>query len=83
MRKNFSNPLIFILLASLALNFFLILKNKKITLSKASSSEQTKAVKIIDGDTFDIENGTRVRLIEINAPEFPKGCLADDSRQRL
>jgi micrococcal nuclease len=31
---------------------------------------QTKVIRVIDGDTFETENGEKVRLIGINAPEI-------------
>jgi endonuclease YncB( thermonuclease family) len=39
--------------------------------------------RIIDGDTFDIGNGDRIRLYGINAPEYPKGCMGKDAKERL
>lgn len=39
-------------------------------------------VKVWDGDTFDLKNGTRVRLLDVDSPE--KGfCGYDESKQRL
>lgn len=40
-------------------------------------------VRVIDGDTFDIENGTRIRLAGAQTPEYPEGCLAQDAKERL
>jgi len=44
---------------------------------------KAKVTKIIDGDTFDIEGGERIRLYEIDAPESPEGCLGVDAQIRL
>lgn len=38
---------------------------------------------VIDGDTFVTENGEKVRLYGVNAPENSNGCLADESKKRL
>ena len=44
---------------------------------------QNKIIRVIDGDTFDLENGERIRLALINAPEYPKDCMGVDARERL
>lgn len=38
---------------------------------------------VIDGDTFDIGSDERIRLYEVNAPEYPKGCMGVDAKTRL
>jgi len=38
---------------------------------------------VVDGDTFDIKSGERVRMYGINAPEYPEGCLSRESKNRL
>ena len=43
---------------------------------------QSKIIRVIDGDTFDLENGDRIRLALINAPEYPKDCMGVDARER-
>jgi micrococcal nuclease len=35
-----------------------------------SQGQKTKVVRIIDGDTFEIEKGEKVRMVGINAPEI-------------
>ena len=35
-----------------------------------SFGQDTKVIRIIDGDTFEIENGDKVRMIGIDAPEL-------------
>ncbi len=42
-----------------------------------------KVTKVVDGDTFDIDGGDRIRLYDIDAPEYPKGCLGTDAKTRL
>ena len=37
---------------------------------KKTEFEQVKVIKVIDGDTFIISDGRRVRLIGVNTPEF-------------
>lgn len=39
--------------------------------------------RVIDGDTFEISSGAKVRLAGIDAPEYPNGCLSLESRNRL
>ncbi len=39
--------------------------------------------RVIDGDTFDLSSGKRIRLLGINAPEYPKGCLSQQAKDRL
>lgn len=43
-----------------------------------------KVTEVIDGDTFkiDFENGKRVRLLGINAPELGR-CLANEAKDKL
>ncbi len=64
---------------SLNLNFYYQLNKNKFT---KNNFFQAKVIKVIDGDTFDI-NGERVRLYEIDAPEYPQGCLGIDAKNRL
>jgi len=42
-----------------------------------------KVTKVIDGDTFDLENEERIRIYGIDAPEYPKGCMSEDAKNRL
>ncbi len=64
-----------IALISLIFNARFILQNQK---------NQFKVIEVIDGDTFkiDFENGKRVRLLGIDAPELGR-CLAADAREKL
>lgn len=43
----------------------------------------SKVERVIDGDTFDTDTDERIRLYEIDAPEYPIGCLATDAKDRL
>lgn len=38
--------------------------------------------KVIDGDTFDLKNGTRVRLLDVESPEIGL-CGSQEAKQRL
>ncbi|PIX68851.1 hypothetical protein COZ40_01060 [Candidatus Roizmanbacteria bacterium CG_4_10_14_3_um_filter_39_13] len=91
-RKNVSF-LSIVLASSVLLNIFF---GYKIFYSQRKQTEQNTVEtprrnvstnhivqRIIDGDTFDIENGERVRLYGINAPEYPKGCMSGDAKNRL
>jgi micrococcal nuclease len=42
-----------------------------------------RVVRVIDGDTFDLEGETRVRLAGAEAPEYPEGCLSLKAKERL
>src|SRR3989339_468074 len=72
-----------ILLISLGLNFYSLFKILKTKAIKNNFFETTKVNRVIDGDTFDIENGVRIRLYEVNAPEYPKDCLGVDAKTRM
>lgn len=77
--------IIFLLfLFSIGLNFYFLIKNYLLrkSLNSEKSITKIKVVKVIDGDTFEDEND-RYRLYEIDAPEFPKGCLGENAKNRL
>jgi len=40
-------------------------------------------VRVVDGDTFDLEEGVRIRLAGAEAPEYPEGCLSSKAKERL
>ncbi|MBI5619877.1 thermonuclease family protein [Candidatus Gottesmanbacteria bacterium] len=72
-----------VLIVSLALNVVLgvpLLQKSKISLP---SETATTVTNIVDGDTFDTKDGTRVRLLGLDAPEYPQGCLSKRARERL
>jgi endonuclease YncB( thermonuclease family) len=74
----------FLFFASFALNIFFILKNySSFFLKENKNLIESKVIKVIDGDTIDLENSERVRFYEINAPEYPKGCLGDEAKERV
>lgn len=73
----------FILFASLALNVYLLLPIKNIPPPTSQNKPVSTASRIIDGDTFDTSAGERIRLYEINAPEYPAGCMGEDAKERL
>lgn len=79
--KDFKIVLLLILLIpSLLLNvYFLNLNNKK---NKPDSAIK-QVTRVIDGDTFDVEGDIRIRLAGADAPEYPKGCLSEQSKTRL
>lgn len=47
------------------------------------SSEITTVTNIVDGDTVDTKSGIRVRLLGLNSPEYPEGCLSKRAKERL
>jgi len=54
------------------------------SLFKADDSLDSGVVaRVIDGDTFDLDNKQRIRLAGANAPEYPKGCLSLEAKNRL
>ena len=74
--------LLFTLLASLLLNLFWAVPR---IIDQFSSHDTTSATvtNIVDGDTFDAKDGTRVRLLGLDAPEYPKACLSKRAKDRL
>jgi len=76
--------IILVLFLSIALNLYFIFKNffKKSSFDK-NNLKTAKVNRIIDGDTLDTEDNERVRLYEINAPEYPKDCLGVDAKARM
>ncbi|MEK7577363.1 MAG: thermonuclease family protein [Patescibacteria group bacterium] len=51
--------------------------------SFAKSTQKMTVANIVDGDTFDTNDGTRVRLLGLDAPEYPKACLSKRAKDRL
>lgn len=74
-----------VFLISFSLNLFLVLKDKVNLPEKQTATilPLVKVARVIDGDTLDLEIGERIRLVEVNAPEYPKGCLSDVAKERL
>jgi len=82
--------LLLILLISLI--FVVILQNNAVSntvktrlnfLSILSVNSSVNVSRIIDGDTFDIEDGRRIRLASIDAPEYQEQCFSFQSREQL
>lgn len=76
--------MIFIL--SLLVNVFLVLKDLGFLGDLGNFGEKDlkrQVVRVMDGDTFDTNQDERVRLAGAEAPEYPKGCLSNESRLRL
>jgi len=68
---------------SIVLNVYFFKTKSPSPLSSDKNLQNLKVTRVIDGDTFDAENGERYRLYEIDAPEYPKGCLGEDAKTRL
>jgi len=64
--------LIFVLLTSLSLNL----------LQTYLRTENYRVIRVVDGDSFDLKDGRRIRLLSLDAPEKNR-CLYLESRERL
>jgi len=62
-------PLIAVLLLSLLFNAYFVLTGV--------------VSRVVDGDTFDLEDNRRIRLAGADAPEYPKECLSLEAKNRL
>ncbi len=72
------------LLVSLFLNVVLLGKRWWSEIPRGGDEKEVAVVtKVIDGDTFNMDNGERVRLLGVDAPEYPKGCLSKKAKLRL
>lgn len=71
------------LVASLALNVILGVPFLRKPPTSAPSETTTTVTGVVDGDTVDTKDGTRVRLLGIDAPEYPEGCLSKRAKERL
>ena len=60
------------LILSLSVNIFFLYQNM----------ERNKVVKVVDGDSFSLADGRRIRLLGIDAPERER-CMAEEARKRL
>lgn len=82
LRNKLASILFYIIfLLSIFSNFYFFFKLNPTFSNKNLIKD--KVIKIIDGDTIDIESGERIRFYETNAPEYPKDCLGIDSKARL
>jgi micrococcal nuclease len=64
--------LLLLLVAALALGAFVLL-------TRDSSSKGSVVERVIDGDTIELVDGTRVRLVQIDTPEKGSECYGDES----
>ena len=74
-KQKFHIPFIIISLIaaiSLAVNFFLVKERKN----------YNQVTEVVDGDTFQLKSGKRVRLMGIDAPEFDR-CGGSQAKDRL
>ena len=63
---------VLVLIASLSVN--LIQLNQR--------TENNRVVRVVDGDSFDLKDGRRIRLLSIDAPERDR-CLYSEAREKL
>ena len=77
-----THALLLTLFASFLLNLFWGVPR---IVDQFSSKGTTSATisSIVDGDTIDTNDGQRVRLLGIDAPEYPKACLSKRAKDRL
>lgn len=73
----------FVLLASLALNVVLGVPFLRKSQTAIPTETTTTVTNVVDGDTFDTKDGTRVRLLGLDAPEYPEGCLSKRAKERI
>lgn len=71
------------LILSVALNVILGVPFLRKPQSTVSTTAITTVTNIVDGDTFDTKDGTRVRLLGLDAPEYPEGCLSKRAKERV
>lgn len=69
--------------ASLLLNAYFIYKDNVLFKTQKNNLISASVNRVIDGDTIDTSDGERLRLYEINAPEYPKDCLGVDAKSRM
>jgi len=82
MKEKLPVPVLVLTLISLSLNIFFA---SRYFLGQEKNTGLLKGtvVRVIDGDTFDLEGGQRIRLAGADAPEYPKGCLSFRAKERL
>lgn len=80
-RKNRNKIYLFItlllLIPSLLLNAYFVFRRKK-----DGTRQGVRVVKVIDGDTFEIEGNQRIRLRQVDAPEMGL-CGSEESKKFL
>jgi len=72
MKKFIGIVLTFVSVISLSLNFYFY-KNIR---------EQSRVVDVVDGDTFQLASGKRVRLLGVDAPEYDR-CGGPEAKEKL
>ena len=75
--------LLIIFFSSISLNFSTLFKNLNSYFLKKTNRVEVVVKNVVDGDTVDTSDGERLRLYEINAPEYPKDCLGVDAKTRM
>ncbi|VVA43594.1 Thermonuclease [Candidatus Roizmanbacteria bacterium] len=75
--------LLLIFVVSLVFNLIFLLKQYRFISLKKNNRIEATVIRVIDGDTVDVSNGERLRFYEIDAPEYPKGCLGVDAKTRM
>lgn len=83
MKRNFQYIVGIIAVISLILNIVFALRLFPLPFFINKKLPTMKVTRVIDGDTFDITEGERIRLYEIDAPEYPKDCMGEDAKNRL
>ena len=72
-----------VFILSLSLNLYFVFTQYKNYFLKKTNKIEVTINRVIDGDTIDTSDGERLRLYEINAPEYPKNCLGVDAKTRM
>jgi len=75
--------LLLLLVFSLFLNLFLLVKPEKTNNKINGSISNATVSEVKDGDTLITSDGDTIRLANIDAPEYPKGCLSAAAKLRL
>lgn len=81
--RNVFYLFLILLVISVFTNFFFLFNQYKNYFLKKNNRVEVIISKVVDGDTVDTSNGERLRLYEINAPEYPKDCLGVDAKTRM
>lgn len=72
MNKLISFIIFLITILSLTLNFFFY----------KTFREENRVIEVVDGDTFQLKSGKRVRLLGVDAPEYDR-CGGQEAKERL
>lgn len=71
------------LIGSIALNVVLGVPLMRKSQPTVPTETITTVTNVVDGDTFDTKDGIRVRLLGLDAPEYPEGCLSKRAKERV